>query len=299
MSLSAKALLDELMGHNRNAPLNSEIQMLSWKDETICQYYLCCGWCPVRHFEDSKCDIGRCHGKHNEVAKIQFHAEEKWTKVRKTYQRFLDLLYQLQDKLEKRKKFNQFKLDEVAVQNEQTNTTPGYQSPQPVENSEFRQQLEEMEERIEQLGEEGKVEEAQRLMNQMDILKNAKEHLAPAKISRDGLSKLFSNSTVCEVCGGVTNQEKEKLRMHNEGRIHKGYLRIPGYIKEIEDLMAKHKDEAEGARSASKEKEREKSGSKDRRRRERGRRRRRRRERSRSTGRRRRRERSRSSDRWR
>jgi len=268
------------------------------KDETICQYYLCCGWCPVRHFEDSKCDIGRCHGKHNEVAKIQFHGEEKWTKVRRTYQRFLDLLYQLQDKLEKRKKFNKFKLDEVAVQNEQTTNTPGVQSPQPAKHSEFRQQLEEMEERIEQLGEEGKVQEAQRLMNQMDILKNAKEHVRPAKISRDGLSKLFSNSTVCEVCGGVTNQDTEKLRMHNEGRIHKGYLQIPGYIKEVEELMVKHKDEPEQSRSVSKEKEREKSDS---RRRERGRRRRRRRERerSRSKGRSRRRERSRSSDRWR
>jgi len=31
LRLSAKALLDELMGQNRNAPLNSEIQAISWQ----------------------------------------------------------------------------------------------------------------------------------------------------------------------------------------------------------------------------------------------------------------------------
>merc|ERR1719219_1687859 len=100
-------------------------------------------------------------------------------------------------------------------------------------------------------------------MNQMDILKNAKDHNLlgkPQKISRDGLSKLFSNSTVCEVCGGVTNQDVDKLRMHNEGRIHKGYLQIPGYIQEVEELMEKHKDEQE-SESESEREQRKRSNS--------------------------------------
>jgi len=275
MSESARALLDELMGRHRNAPLNSTVDVPSWRDPEICKYYIC-GWCPVRHFEGTKCDIGSCREQHNEVAKMQFQ-ETKWSKKRRTYQAYMDMLFKLQEKLVKRTKFANYKLREVAQENDSSARKSSYTQADTIG---LNRQLEEMEYRIERLGEEGKVEEAKRLMNQVDILKNAKEHLRPTKISRDGLSKLFANSAVCEVCGGVQNQDPDKLKMHNAGKIHTGFLMLPEKIREVEELFERHgnnsKDDSD---SSSDERERRirKSTRKERRRR-------RRRSRSRSSG---------------
>ena len=53
-----RAMLDELMGKERNVPLEERnTNALSWDDPGVCKYQLC-GPCPSKLFKNTKSDLG-------------------------------------------------------------------------------------------------------------------------------------------------------------------------------------------------------------------------------------------------
>jgi len=264
---ATRALLDELMGKNRNAPMGSEtVDNFSWKDDNVCKYYIC-GWCPVRHLEGTKCDLRsgsdyiQC-GEHNEIAKHQF-SQEKWSSQKPVYSSYRRLLADLEGQLQKRTRGASAKLDEV-------NSYSTMELP-PALNPELRrlnEQIQLLEKRIEEFGEEGKVREAEDMTHQLEILKTARNNVKPNKLNGDSLQKLFRNSKPCPVCGGLQNQDPEKLKMHNAGKIHTAFMKLPTAVKEVEDLFTKHANDESDDESSSKSRGRDR---RDRRSRDRGR----------------------------
>jgi len=54
-----RAMLDELMGKERNVPLTERnTHALTWDDPGVCKYQLC-GPCPSKLFKNTKSDLGK------------------------------------------------------------------------------------------------------------------------------------------------------------------------------------------------------------------------------------------------
>ena len=59
--MDPKALLDELMGKERNVPLTERSnRRMRYDDPSVCKYELG-GLCPHRLFKNTKSDLGQCH----------------------------------------------------------------------------------------------------------------------------------------------------------------------------------------------------------------------------------------------
>ena len=63
--------LDELMGVNRNAPVNARLKQEHFSDGDVCKYFLV-SVCPNDLFPNTKYDLGPCNKRHDEFFKNQF-----------------------------------------------------------------------------------------------------------------------------------------------------------------------------------------------------------------------------------
>ena len=63
--------LNELMGINRNAPVNARLIEENYNDPGVCKYYLV-SVCPYELFPNTKYDLGQCPKRHDEFFKKQF-----------------------------------------------------------------------------------------------------------------------------------------------------------------------------------------------------------------------------------
>lgn len=264
---ATRALLDELMGTSRNANLDSEEKTVSWKDSNICTYHLC-GWCPIRALEGTKAHIGTCNQSHNEIAKMQFETE-KWSKQRPLMERWRGVMSKLEREYEFRCKKAEKTLEEH-LNSGQKIKSDAPSSPQEP-NRAMRivmDQIEEVNQRAEDLGSQGKVEEAKKLLQQIEILNSVLvEEDVKRKAATVSTARLFHNFKVCEVCGGLQDQNEEKLKRHNGGVTHMGFARFRTELKRMNEIFEKHKNDEVIKEELEEEEEKPRSRSRDRRRR--------------------------------
>jgi len=111
---------------------------------------------------------------------------------------------------------------------------------------------------IEDLGEEGKVDESQQLMKLVDKLKEEKEHIIQSNDNRP-LSANEKRMKVCEICGAflVVGDTEKRMMSHLDGKQHQGFALIR---KTVADYKIIHKEED----PRREEKERRRSGERDR-----------------------------------
>lgn len=81
---SARQLLDELMGRNRNIDPTSGVKELSWEDPEMCIFYLV-SFCPHECFINTKADLGACRKIHDESIKKQYD-EAEFNSSKKRYE---------------------------------------------------------------------------------------------------------------------------------------------------------------------------------------------------------------------
>lgn len=241
------ALLDELMGKSRNAPLNKTGKFrFHWSDRNFCQHYLC-GWCPIREFDGTKVSLGSCPFEHNEIAKVQFH-KESWKTQKYTLDRYKQLLLKIKSELE----FRERRANDILLQ--QLTTAPTtvatkVAAPQTADEralNNVEEKIPEMLKKVERLGEQGEVEKSQSIMAQIDLLKQVAQDLKSkilAKRTSMGNARLYSNFKVCTVCGGLQDQGEQALYDHNVGIIHLGFIQYHAEVEKIEKLYESHKDE--------------------------------------------------------
>jgi len=94
---------------------------------------------------------------------------------------------------------------------------------------------------IEDLGEEGRVEESQQLMKVVDQLKSEKEQLLLINDTR-AISSQEKRMRVCEICGAflVVGDTDKRIASHMEGKQHQGYALIR---KTLEEYATKRIDD--------------------------------------------------------
>jgi hypothetical protein len=218
---ATRALLDELMGKERNAlPANRSNRDAHFSDPDVCKFFIC-GFCPNELFTNTKSDLGACTKSHDEYLKQMYHESPK--KNQYPYERdFIHYLERLIDDLDRRIKRGHDRLD---VQDDKA------EIPLTVENAEkvrsISERIQILLAQIEDLGEEGKVDESQQLMKLVDKLKEEKEHIIQSNDNRP-LSANEKRMKVCEICGAflVVGDTEKRMMSHLDGKQHQGFALI-------------------------------------------------------------------------
>jgi len=257
---STRALLDELMGKDRNVlPSERQNKAVHFSDPDICKFYIC-GFCPSELFTNTKSDLGPCNKSHDDSCKQDFANSKK--KHLYSYEKdFIHYLQRLVDDLDRRIKRGHERLD--LGQDDKT------QPPLTGEHSErlnaISDRIQTLLTQIEDLGEEGKVEECQQLMKVVDQLKSEKETTLVATDSRT-IAQQEKRMKVCEVCGAflVVGDTDKRVASHMEGKQHVGYALIRNTLS---DYKKTHREDEPSLRPAERESEKDrryKSSSRDR-----------------------------------
>lgn len=118
---SARQLLDELMGRNRNVT-SGEVKELHWTDDVNCVYYLV-SFCPHECFINTKADLGACRKIHDEAIKKQYDEAEFDSHKKRYEEEFLrftnNMINDVQRKIEKGKQRLQQQKGELPHQQQQ------------------------------------------------------------------------------------------------------------------------------------------------------------------------------------
>jgi len=262
-----RALLDELMGADRNM-LSEEKKRnrRNFFDENVCKYFLC-GFCPHDLFTNTKSDLGPCPKSHDEVLKREW--ENCPTKSRYPYESdFIRFLERQVNELDRRIEQHHKRLE---VQDAAEGTMP---EQHQLRCAAIDAECEVLLRKIESLGEEGLVDEATACHEKLKTLKTEKETIQRASAKDFALKNAQMNQIssfvnqvpekkmrVCEICGAylVISDNEKRSASHLDGKQHVGFALIretlDAYFKknEKQQKSREHEREREGRRSDERE----------------------------------------------
>lgn len=183
-------------------------------------------------FQNTKSDIGNCPKRyHEEKLREAFLAEGE--RYREEYQReFMHLLEKLVNDLERRLRRGRDRLevkpsDPTAVLN-----------PVSDELEEKRTildlQIKELLAKIEAAGEEGRIQEAQDLMAEVERYRGDLDRLRHLE-AENPTYRLEKRMEVCSTCGAflIVGDAQKRIEAHFEGRQHNGWARIRDALAEL------------------------------------------------------------------
>jgi len=267
------AMLDELMGRNRNYdPNDKNAKEIRWSDSGVCRFYLV-EFCPHELFTNTKADLGPCEKIHDEELKTKFKTEATGSKKGYYEDDFLRFCQRMLQDLNSRIKKAKERLVLTQEREERmlagVGTAPSAEEGgEPVTgatggaNKEVDEKIVLLSEKISALVQEaetagcaGNVEQAQGLLKLSDQLRDEREALL--RKARGEASSLGGPPTigdqygdhqkameVCEVCGaflviGDAQQSSGKIQQriddHLLGKQHVGYARLRAAYNRIND----------------------------------------------------------------
>ncbi|XP_040186827.1 luc7-like protein 3 isoform X1 [Rana temporaria] len=243
--LSAAQLLDELMGRDRNLAPDEKRCNVRWDDENVCKYYLC-EFCPAELFTNTRSDLGPCEKIHDENLRKQYEKSSRFMKV--GYEReFLRYLQSLLAEVERR-----IRRGHARLALSQSQQAAGVSAVGPAGKNEEKVQVltdkvEGLLLQIEELGSEGKVEEAQGMMKLVEQLKEERELLKSSTSTIESFAAQEKQMEVCEVCGAflIVGDAQSRVDDHLMGKQHMGYAKIKSTVEELKEKLRKKSVEPE------------------------------------------------------
>jgi len=163
-----KQQLDELMGKDRNVPLNERNKRKEhYDDPDVCKFALV-SICPHDLFPNTKCDLGVCTKRHDEHFKKMFLQDEnRFAHERRYINETIRLIESILTGADVKIKKAQQKLDANVIEVELP--TEIKEKLDAIDN-EIKALLHE----VERLGEDGQLEESEEIANQAEMLKKKK-----------------------------------------------------------------------------------------------------------------------------
>ncbi|KAJ9465355.1 Luc7-like protein [Diplonema papillatum] len=235
---SARTVLDDLMGKDRNKALTERKRRKNhFSDEDYCKFYLC-GFCPYLLFTNTKSDLGvTCNLNHSDVMR------ESWDKLsdeeRASYryedefQAFLEeRVRDVERKIQLRKSKSEADLGQLPPPD-----------PEMVNQKQaIEQEIETTTEEMDRLNEEGRFEDAKTLMMkveqlQQDVKKKARE------IENKRTLETGKILGVCDICGvliGIGDEQADAR--HLVGKQHLGYEQIRNKLKELRETQERRRE---------------------------------------------------------
>ncbi|CAA6663297.1 unnamed protein product [Spirodela intermedia] len=246
-----RALLDELMGSARNLTEEEKkgFKEVSWDDKEVCGPFMV-RFCPHDLFVNTKSDLGPCPKIHDQKLKESFEKsprhDEYVLKFEAELSQFCERLVMDLDR--KVKRGRERLAQEVTVTHAPVSTEKAEQL------SVLEEKIKKLLEQAENLGEAGKIDEAEALMRKVDVL-NAEKNALTQQSTGDKMLMLTQEKkmALCEICGSflVANDAAERTQAHVTGKQHIGY----GMVR---DFISEHKvSQGEGSGGAQKLKEKE------------------------------------------
>ncbi|XP_035253797.1 luc7-like protein 3 isoform X2 [Anguilla anguilla] len=258
--LSAAQLLDELMGRDRNLAPDEKRCDVRWDHETVCKYYLC-GFCPAELFTNTRSDLGPCEKIHDENLKKMYEKSSRFMKD--GYEReFLRYLQSLLAEVERRIRRGHARLALSETQQASGGLGPSAKNEEKAQV--LTEKIEDLVQQIEELGSEGRVEEAQGMMKLVEQLKDDRELLSSTPSVSSSSSPPLLGSTpsekqmeVCEVCGAflIVGDAQSRVDDHLMGKQHMGYAKIKSTVEELKEKLQRRPAETEREEKGRKEKE--------------------------------------------
>ncbi|KAF4706889.1 Luc7-like protein 3 [Perkinsus olseni] len=235
----ARALLDQLMGRDRNVSAAEKVKIeekkINWMTQTrYCPYFLL-DFCPHDLFVNTKADMGPCNKEHCEYTKSRF---EKWEdcaekravvdKYSRELLSFLEYLEtQLAHKIRRGKARVSAEIPDIEI---------------PPQNKE---QIDELKRRIhgivkeaEELAEKGRIAESEKRMGQAEPLNSKIRELSGEKYMM-----MTRTEFVCDVCGVLVtlNENDPKANVENHeharGKQHQGWAKIRETISTLREKL--------------------------------------------------------------
>lgn len=188
-------------------------------------------------FQNTKSDIGNCPKRfHEEHLRDKFLEEGE--QHREEYERdFMQLLEKLVNDLERKLRRGKDRLD-VKPSDPTAALNPA--------NDEFEEkrtildlQIKELLAKIETCGEEGRIQEAQDLMGEVERYKAELERLRQLEAENPSY-RLEKRMEVCQTCGAflIIGDAQKRIEAHFEGRQHNGWARIREALAELKAKFA-------------------------------------------------------------
>ncbi|XP_046856709.1 putative RNA-binding protein Luc7-like 2 isoform X2 [Xenia sp. Carnegie-2017] len=231
-----RKILDELMGTSRDGePPADDIK---FSDEKVCKSFIM-GLCPHALFNNTKMDIGDCKKVHSAALKADYEAASKT----RNYGYELDQMEHLQAFIKECDRKIVHAKKRLSETQDDFGNTPEAQAVHAL-GEKIGKKLAE----AEALGAEGNVDESLKAMNEVDELKEQK------RIAEDVYRNTLPSSSlqqqklrVCEVCAAYLSlyDNDRRLADHFGGKLHMGFIKIRERIKELEDAVARKREERE------------------------------------------------------
>ncbi|KAI0277244.1 hypothetical protein BGY98DRAFT_981323 [Russula aff. rugulosa BPL654] len=236
-----RKLLEQMMGPEA---MGITTVNLSWPDEKVCRNFLC-GTCPHTLFTNTKMDLGACPKSHTERLKTEFLAAREQNPSDPIFAKFQteyeNNIFVFVDECDRRIRTAQRRLEKTPEENAKTTNLMR-------EIAEIELAIQGGTEKIEALGEQGKVEESMKEMQAIEALKSEK-----SEKERD-LQQLTDTSgasghqklRVCDVCGAYLSvlDSDRRLADHFGGKMHLGYHELRNMLTKFREDREKRKAQA-------------------------------------------------------
>lgn len=248
MASMAAALLDELMGRNRNALPTDRTKELSYNDQEVCRYYLV-RFCPHDLFHNTKADLGPCPNLHDEVVRNKYHSEAPPYTKTKFEDEFLKYCRSMLNEVERKIQKGEQRLAQSQLAKQEAGANPRTKAEEQI--ALLTEKINNLVKEAERLGFEGNIEQAQNALKLSDQFKSERESLKKG----EGLSfatelMLEKQMEVCKVCGAflIVGDAPARLDDHMQGKQHVGYQKLRGAVDEITESREKARHEREQQR---------------------------------------------------
>ncbi|KAG8822318.1 splicing factor [Serendipita sp. 401] len=216
---------------------------LEWHDDKVCRNFLC-GTCPHTLFTNTKMDLGACPKSHTDRLKTEFVAarekdpnDPRFDQFQREYE---NNIFSFVDECDRRIKAAHRRLEKTPEENAKTTNLMR-------EIGEIELAIQGGTEKMEQLGEQGMVEESMKELSAVEALKTEK---ADKERELQNLTETSGASghqklRVCDVCGAYLSvlDSDRRLADHFGGKMHLGY-------HELRRMLQAFKEEKEKRRNA-------------------------------------------------
>jgi len=239
------AMLDELMGRDRNLAPGDKNRGIKWDDKRVCKYFLC-GICPHELFTNTKSDLGPCDKIHDDELKDQFNKAAPYQRsyVEDEFERMIEGHIRECDK-------------RIARGNDRLKLSREQQTPM-VENERTKmltERINELMDKAEQLGCQGRVDEAQGMTKLCEQLKLERQQVATeaAGIAPIVMASLKDEKLmeVCAICGVflIIGDAQSRIDDHLNGKQHIGYAKLRTCLAERREARNKAREERDKAKA--------------------------------------------------
>lgn len=264
------AMLDELMGRNRNIHPNEKVKEITWEDPQVCRYYIV-QFCPHDLFTNTKADLGSCPKIHDEDLRKKYAEAADGYKKTQFEDEFLRFSQRMVNDLSHKIKRAKERLLLTQMENAAANGI----SPQMQEEIEEKiniltDKINVLVDQAETAGCQGDVEEAQGLLKLCDQLKSERDELKTsiglkAKPGEDGQFGPQKAMEVCETCGAflIVGDAQQRIDDHLMGKQHVGYARLKASVDTILEERRKKRDVKELEREKEVEERKKKRDEED------------------------------------